>query len=389
MFHRMYGGLLGICVLALLVSAVVVLGGNIVSGISGTSTEPAAAMVGSRASLTFLPEQLVPSERTLHGFVSLSLPAGLIQNLVDDSRGSHVTSCPVGSRLVHAPYAPQFTYCTVVRCYGARITANENYCSVIPAYADRTLVLHVIESDPHGDLTFDTATEVPLSEVFDYKYTPGTHIPIDIPVLGDQRAFPQDHYSAFLSIGMLIPGVHDLTDPKWPTYAHQFNPVYQYGRQYTLAGGEQIATSPRCIARGTDRCYIAGHTITVSRGLAEILYIYVVAVTPLVFALLFVHLLFFNPRYKHEPIQEFMAALVAAILAILPLRVILVPAEIGGLTRVDILLGVGLVAIVSAVVIKYVLEIWRQDRGAVQDREEERRDPLDVTPPADVALADG
>ncbi len=64
-------------------------------------------------------------------------------------------------------------------------------------------------------------------------------------------------------------------------------------------------------------------------------------------------------------------------LSVLPLRVVLVPSDISGLTRVDLVLGFGLVSIVAVAAGKYVYEIWtlqsnQQAEGdGIGEREEE------------------
>lgn len=80
---------------------------------------------------------------------------------------------------------------------------------------------------------------------------------------------------------------------------------------------------------------------------------YVVALVPLAFALLFLHLLFINPTTRMIPLSDFLMALAGTVLAVLPLRVVLVPAEIEGLTRVDTLLGVGLLTLTALGLARY------------------------------------
>jgi hypothetical protein len=83
-----------------------------------------------------------------------------------------------------------------------------------------------------------------------------------------------------------------------------------------------------------------------------------------------------SPRGRGE---EFTEALIVAILAVLPLRAVLVPAEIAGLTRVDLVLGIGLVLIVGVAVGKYATEIWEASDGSAPYHRQER---LEGTGPA-------
>ncbi len=69
-------------------------------------------------------------------------------------------------------------------------------------------------------------------------------------------------------------------------------------------------------------------------------YVYSVALIPLIFGLLFLHLLFFSASTSRKRCSRVHQALIVAILAVLPLRAVLVPADIEGLTRVDLVLRV-------------------------------------------------
>jgi amino acid permease len=98
--------------------------------------------------------------------------------------------------------------------------------------------------------------------------------------------------------------------------------------------------------------------VTVARKAPEQWFIEAVALVPVIFALLFLHLLFLHPRYRGLGLETFLVPLIAAILAILPLRLVLVPSNIEGLTRVDVALGAGLVLTVAVALAKYLWEIW-------------------------------
>jgi hypothetical protein len=91
-------------------------------------------------------------------------------------------------------------------------------------------------------------------------------------------------------------------------------------------------------------------------------YVWSIASVPLLFALLFLHMLFINRSSRQVPLLDFMVALSATSLAVLPLRAVLVPAEIGGLTRVDTLLGVGIASLVTLGLVRYARDLWRRPK---------------------------
>jgi hypothetical protein len=100
--------------------------------------------------------------------------------------------------------------------------------------------------------------------------------------------------------------------------------------------------------------------VRVRRDWRIVLFVLMLSTTPLLFAYLFMHLLFFvdNPGQ----LREFLAALAAAILAVLPLRSVLVPTDVDGVTIVDIWLAIGLVALVCVGFGKYAHEVLQRRR---------------------------
>jgi len=92
------------------------------------------------------------------------------------------------------------------------------------------------------------------------------------------------------------------------------------------------------------------------------LYITIMSLIPLVLALVFLDMLLFSGK-QHVNMIEAGPAIAASILAVLPIRSIIVPSEIQGINTVDIFLGIGLIAIAAALFTKYALEIWRGHSG--------------------------
>src|SRR5687767_7752891 len=75
------------------------------------------------------------------------------------------------------------------------------------------------------------------------------------------------------------------------------------------------------------------------RHQATWVFAYAMAIIPLAIAALLLHILFLARPGRDEPVTHLLLNVAAAMIAVLPLRQVLVPQEITGLTRVDLLLG--------------------------------------------------
>jgi hypothetical protein len=84
-------------------------------------------------------------------------------------------------------------------------------------------------------------------------------------------------------------------------------------------------------------------------------YIYAMACVPIIFSAILVHW-FFRPD-KKESVRSSIFEALASTLAVLPLRVVLVPAEISGLTRVDLILGFAIALTLALFVMRYACEL--------------------------------
>jgi len=87
-------------------------------------------------------------------------------------------------------------------------------------------------------------------------------------------------------------------------------------------------------------------------------FVYMIALVPYMLALIFAHMLFFSRSTQKRELREVLLALAAIVLAILPLRAVLVPNDIGAFTAVDILLALPVAGLVVLAVIKYLTEVW-------------------------------
>jgi hypothetical protein len=328
-----YAFTITVTAIALLTAGVVALIDNLTSS-SNTSRYLQTAQGQILSEENRVPTVIIDGERLdiptlrLDGHLRITMPYALAAQL-RDSRGRAVASC--------LPLGP---------------------CSIQPFAGNDSVILHLAGTATTGSLdqftvqkTF-TLTQLLSQSGFADHYNTIT-IPLSIPVGGDDAIYPQDSYSFHSVISLVSPDLN--------LAGGSFVPV-RFGFTPGLIAGEMNTTSS-----SQSPLPISVHlNVRLSRRTINIVYIYMISLVPLAFALLFLHLLFVNERYRQLDLQGFIPALVAAILAILPLRAILVPVGIGKLTRVDILLGIGLVAIVSGALVKYTFEVW-QLPGSAKD----------------------
>ena len=97
--------------------------------------------------------------------------------------------------------------------------------------------------------------------------------------------------------------------------------------------------------------------VIVERDATTVAYVYAMSLVPVGFALLLLHQLFL--RRGERVVGDTLAAIVAAVLTVLGIRQVLVPPFIDGITRVDLILGVGLALVLCLAFTRYVIDQWR------------------------------
>jgi hypothetical protein len=97
----------------------------------------------------------------------------------------------------------------------------------------------------------------------------------------------------------------------------------------------------------------------IDRSEATRVFVYAMAAIPIVLGAFLFHVLFLGKTLSGEPVHHLLLNVAAAMLAVLPLRQVLVPQEITGLTRIDLVLGLGLVLIISLSLLRYATLIQR------------------------------
>ena len=169
---------------------------------------------------------------------------------------------------------------------------------------------------------------------------------MQIPLGGDSHQYPQDHYGFGLFATGSIEGIGVLgrLHPLYPRLAVDYS---------SLVDMDVVAHVDNKGTPGTPFYHV-----DISRPLGTRTFILATSLAPLMFVLLFFHLLFINPRTRQAPLLEFMVALSTTTFAVLPLRVVLVPADIEGLTLVDVFLTFGIVALLGLGLLRYARDLW-------------------------------
>ncbi len=154
----------------------------------------------------------------------------------------------------------------------------------------------------------------------------------DILVLGQPRAFPEDSYQASESVAVLAGrGTYGIALPSSLIIASQ-NQDFSLGVHLDdAAAGTRGANYPL--------------VFTVRRPGLFFGYTYLIGVLP--FVLLIGLMIYAHITRKMGDIYQVALAVAATLVAILPLRAVLVPASVPGLTRLDLLFGTGISLLVT------------------------------------------
>jgi hypothetical protein len=162
-----------------------------------------------------------------------------------------------------------------------------------------------------------------------------------ILVLGQPRAFPEDSYQASESVAMLAGrGTYGIALPSSLIIASQNQDLSLRVHLDDAAAGTRGANYPLIF--------------TVRRPAQFFVYTYLIGLLP--FVLLVGLMIYAYVRRKMDDINQVALAVAATVVAILPLRAVLVPASVPGLTRLDLLFGAG-ISLLVALTFAFVI-IW-------------------------------
>jgi hypothetical protein len=179
---------------------------------------------------------------------------------------------------------------------------------------------------------------------------------------GDPRRYPLDTYT--FSHGSKLSPVTGL-DLVFDCQGVDLSPLASSAVRVGLPGKagpwrlSQVSWEPTV---GAGEVFRASILVAVNRDWQTEFYVLSLALVPLLFAILFIHLLFFNPSTRDSGVPDFLVALAATTLAVVPLRAVLVPSSMLDLTLVDLVLGVGAASLVSVGLVAYGRDLYRLKR---------------------------
>jgi hypothetical protein len=174
---------------------------------------------------------------------------------------------------------------------------------------------------------------------------------LNVPVFGQQNMYPSDwyFYNGFVSLSIPPPfSLHRLKGN------FEFNiPVETKVGLGIGMNGERLIVQQSPSRKNP---YTDNVAFEILRDTQTRTYTYAMACVPIIFSAVLFHWFFW--RGKRESIRSSILEALAASLAVLPLRVVLVPPEVPGLTRIDLILGFALAITLAVFVFKYATELY-------------------------------
>ncbi len=246
-----------------------------------------------------------------------------------------------GNVVVHIP--PQVLAGFVDRRTGSQIPPAELNQS--PEYRDKQLVAIMFASGEVPHQVGQSIAQLVYYPASNLAGLGGIVGAISFPVSGAVTSFPQDRYttSVIAAVGLPDPivyrtGGQDLRFIPVRLVATEDASLGDYDITYYIYGNWSPSSSPSL-------------QIRITRSDWSRAFIYGMALVPLFVALVLAHLVWL----RATKIDTMLGLLFGAVLTILPLRAVLVPAEIGSATLIDSLLGSELMLLLLVGVAGY----WR------------------------------
>lgn len=191
---------------------------------------------------------------------------------------------------------------------------------------------------------FEQSLNVPLKELFDGSASwlsddmpfPGTPVTTEIPVAWHPEFYPSDAFVTQMEVSVFLPN-----DVRW----HSAYPPNVVPSDVMVGLGDSSILGTMDVTVGQqhgDIPELAPLELRITRDFVTQTYSYLLLLVPSLIGLM----LGSSRREPREGTSPdhlgFMLAVVASLLAIVPLRSVLVPPEVEGLTRADLILGLGI-----------------------------------------------
>lgn len=197
----------------------------------------------------------------------------------------------------------------------------------------------------------DVTQSIPLERLKDFSTL--VHLPLD----GRPNGYPRDWYQGSAAVTVILPESLDFI----PLGLEQGNPGQIVAVKLSIRAPSNTALAIYYKLEHT--IYINGPSspelqevhLVVRRDLLNRTFVWTMALIPLVLILIALTQIS-QPRRRAEGAIPLEAI---AVLAILPLRQVLVPPEIRGLTTIDFILGTELAVFIGLIAVQYVLDHFR------------------------------
>jgi hypothetical protein len=227
------------------------------------------------------------------------------------------------------------------------------------------------------------AQEHPVSQDF----PEGITVTTSAPVTGVPRAFPNDWYDLNTQFYLSLPPVPGKKSVPFDWSRHTTVTMASTDVDYSVSAfGGQAGI-------GGSLLPILGILATIVRPRLFQSYIYLVASAPFIL-LVSIFAVYYsrNPRRRKPEPYELAFGITAALVAILPLRSVLIPSSLPSPTRLDILFGIGTIFLVVSSIIWLIFSTATPDqdgsqpknRGSVPSATEEQPGHIEGTAPHDL-----
>lgn len=187
-----------------------------------------------------------------------------------------------------------------------------------------------------------------------------------VPLVDRSEPYPSDAYSANLTISMRLPGLDERLLPSLSPNADLTSiPIDVHVQQGPALNGFDTSanqdTGLFSDVFGQVRSNAHVVHLLVRRTTQHRVFVYAMATAPAILVLMLFHL-FVLRRMEAPEMRDVLLGMTGVFLALLPLRGVLVPSEVAGVTRVDLILATELAALVLVVGYAYGRSV-----GAIPD----------------------
>lgn len=181
---------------------------------------------------------------------------------------------------------------------------------------------------------------------------------VTVPLSDRSEPYPSDAYAANLVLSLQLPLLDRVVQPSGSLLSDsQHLPIHVAVSAGPALDGYELAAN-----QDTFR-FTNAHTVNllVNRSVQRRVFVYAMAMAPAILVLMLFHL-FVLRRLDPPEMRDVLLGMTGVFLALLPLRGVLVPGEVSGVTRIDVILAAELATLVLVVAYAYGRSV-----GAIPD----------------------